>query len=255
MGCLPWRLTAHGRARSLCALSCPSVIQLADKEKARQRGAGEPDGQRGSSWGRNVSAPLVQDVEAPCKPRKGIFLMPNRNFADLDFAELHRILRYDPDTGAFYRLVPSRNGCYKPGSRGSCGSRADYRTKNNYGKYPVHWVCIKGKPYQAHRLAWFYMTGEWPKYLIDHIDNEGSNNAWRNLREATRITNAHNAKRHKDNSTGYKGVCKITEHIFMAAIQVNGKRIHLGKYKSALEAHEVYCIAAKRYFGEFARYA
>jgi len=175
--------------------------------------------------------------------------MPNRNFADLDFAELRRILRYDPDTGAFYRLVPSGNGRYKP------GSRADHVASSNYGKYPVYRVYAKGKAYEAHRLAWFYMTGEWPKYLIDHIDNEGTNNAWRNLREATRITNAHNAKRHKDNSTGYKGVCKITEHIFMAAIQVNGKRIHLGKYKSALEAHEVYCIAAKRYFGEFARYA
>ena len=175
--------------------------------------------------------------------------MPNRNFADLYFAELRRILRYDPDTGAFYRLVPSRNGCYKP------GSRADYRTSYNYGKYFVHVVRVKGKKYKAHRLAWFYMTGEWPKYLIDHIDNEGTNNAWRNLREATHITNAHNSKRHRDNSTGYKGVERHGKYKFAARIRVNGRNTLLGVYKSALEAHEAYCIAAKRYFGEFARYA
>ncbi|MBC3948337.1 HNH endonuclease [Pseudomonas folii] len=70
-------------------------------------------------------------------------------------------------------------------------------------------IVLAGKPYPAHRLAWLYMTGEWPAQDIDHIDGDRSNNAWNNLREANANTNGWNKKVLKTNKAGIKG---LTQH-------------------------------------------
>jgi hypothetical protein len=45
---------------------------------------------------------------------------------------------------------------------------------------------------RAHRIVWTMMTGEKPSMLIDHIDSNGMNNRWENLRQATHQENRNN---------------------------------------------------------------
>lgn len=60
-------------------------------------------------------------------------------------------------------------------------------------------VCVQGyvaigvddHPRKAHRLAWLWVTGEWP-VEVDHKDRNRANNRWSNLRHADDSTNQHN---------------------------------------------------------------
>lgn len=88
---------------------------------------------------------------------------------------------------------------------------------------------------------------------VDHINGNTLDNTRENLRVATHAQNIHNAKRHRSNTSGYKGVQKHKKG-WEAAIRVNGKLIHLGVFTDPAEAHEEYKKAAIAHFGEFARF-
>jgi hypothetical protein len=62
------------------------------------------------------------------------------------------------------------------------------------------------KSYLAHRLAWLYVHGEWPENLIDHINNNRSDNRICNLRKATKTENNRNTLRGSKNKSGVKSV-------------------------------------------------
>ena len=87
-------------------------------------------------------------------------------------AKAKELLRYSPDTGIF---LWNEN-------RGNSVKKFDIAGYENTQGY----ICIKiGKTlYLAHRLAWLYMTGEWPN-IIDHIDHNRGNNSWSNLRNVS----------------------------------------------------------------------
>lgn len=157
---------------------------------------------------------------------------------ELDY--LKSILRYDPDTGNFIWVNHF-------GRRILAGSIAGALNKGYVE------IGINLKKYKAHRLAWFYMTGEWPKHYIDHKDRNKVNNKWENLREATKFQNQWNTKLSKNNRTGFKGV-KFSQGKYAAGITVAGKGIYLGSRATPEEAHELYKEAALKYFGEFARF-
>ena len=157
----------------------------------------------------------------------------------MDQAELKRVLHYDPETGVFtWRVSLSW--------RGKIGAEAG----NIFRRY--RHIRIHGKLYRVARLAWLYTMGEWPPLDVDHVDGDGLNNRWRNLREATVSQNLANARRRKDNTSGYKGVFRYPMG-FRARIYVGGKTLHLGCRATAEEAHALYVAAARRHFGEFAR--
>ena len=159
-------------------------------------------------------------------------------------AELKRILSYDPDAGIFTWLV-------NRGGKASSGAEAGHTSK--YTGY--HNVKINGRNYPANRLAWFYMTGEWPINDIDHKDLNKTNNRWDNLRPATISQNKGNISKHSNNTSGYKGVTWHKHRKMWAAkIGVNNKRISLGYYHTPEEASEAYKKASQEYFGEFARF-
>ncbi len=117
-------------------------------------------------------------------------------------------------------------------------------------------ISIDHHSYLSHRLAWLYMTGEWPPHEIDHINVKKLDNRFINLREATRKQNTYNRIIRKGNNTGFRGVrfrSDVKKKQFATCIGINGKTINLGYYKTAEEAHEVYKKAVKKYHGEFGR--
>lgn len=89
----------------------------------------------------------------------------------------------------------------------------------------------------------------------DHINCNSLDNRRENLRLATKAENLRNTRKYKNNKSGYKGVFfeKRTGK-YIVHIMVNRKYLHLGCFNDPKEAHDVYCEAALKYFGEFARF-
>lgn len=85
-------------------------------------------------------------------------------------SDLKDQLRYNPRTGEFRWL---RGGRFNR----LAGKSAGYRDPDGYLL-----IRIGGVLYQAHRLAWLYMTGNWPNGgFIDHRNTDPSDNRWVNL--------------------------------------------------------------------------
>lgn len=167
-----------------------------------------------------------------------------RRMADhprLTQARLKHLFHYNPNTGVFTRLVAQ-------GKRHRAGDIAGGVNALGYVQIGVDHVI-----YLAHRLAWLYMTGDWPRNgEIDHRDLDKTNNAWGNLRNASRRQNNSNRVPQRNNTSGYKGVAKCGAG-FRAYITVNGKQRHLGCAPTAEAAHALRAAEAVRQFGEFAR--
>jgi hypothetical protein len=92
---------------------------------------------------------------------------------------------------------------------------------------------------------------------IDHINHDTLDNRKINLRIVDKKQNAFNRKTYSTNKLGFKGVYSMNPNVwktkpFVASIQVEGKRIHLGYYKTAKEAAIAYNQAAKKHHGQFA---
>lgn len=119
----------------------------------------------------------------------------------------------------------------------------------------VH-IQIGGRIYKAHRLAWLYITGEFPPEDIEHKNLIKSDNRWKNLRLGNDSLNQANVRKRVDNTVGFKSVSyRLDSKKWRARIQVRKKRYALGSFNTPEEAHAAYVKAAKKYFGEFARAA
>jgi len=132
--------------------------------------------------------------------------------------KLKEYLDYDPETGNFIWKV--HTGWASPGKPAGC------KTKKGYIQ-----IGISLKSYYAHKLAWLFVHGKYPKGEIDHINGNKADNRITNLRDVTVKENQRNASLRKDNSSGFVGVCfyKKTGE-WCAYIKVDGKRIHLGNF-------------------------
>jgi hypothetical protein len=161
--------------------------------------------------------------------------------SDLTQERLRELLHYDPDTGIFTWLVTHHRICV--------GDRAGYI--NRSGCQPWRYIMIDQRGYRASRLAWFYMTGEWPVPEIDHRDRNPINDAWDNLHLATSTQNSVNQRMRRDNRSGFKGVHPYGTR-FIARTRINGKYLHLGIFNTAEEAAAEYNRVRLTAHGEYA---
>lgn len=117
---------------------------------------------------------------------------------DLTQEELKRAVSYDAETGMFTLLIGSH--------KRKVGDPAEYE-KGGYRILSIPGMGGAGKgQYKSHRAVWLYMTGEWPEEDIDHIDGDGLNNRFKNLRAVSRSVNARNQVRRRSNKSGISGV-------------------------------------------------
>ena len=160
---------------------------------------------------------------------------------------VRRALDYDPETGIlFWRhrddVLPRVNKRFA-GKPAGCPD----------GQYGYISVRLYDRLYQAHRLIWVIVTGAWPKEVLDHIDGNPANNAWTNLRPATRAENNRNKvtiRKGRMKGAHYDGrIGRWYTQIML------GKKNHvLGPFDTEEQAHRAYVEAAKRLHGEFARH-
>lgn len=160
---------------------------------------------------------------------------------ELTQERLKELLSYNPETGEFVWKVKRNN-------RIPIGSIAG--APNNDGYVQIR---IDRKLHSAHRLAFLYMTGEWPaKEHVDHIDRNPTNNKWSNLREATRSENFFNKLRQSNNRSGHKGVhWDKKKNKWWARITHEYTVFHLGFFDDLAEAAAAFEGAARLLRGEF----
>lgn len=150
-----------------------------------------------------------------------------RTKSNLTYDTLTEFLIYDKDTGVFTRR--KQNGPFREGSIAGTTLNTGYVA-----------IIIQGTPYQAHRLAWLYSYGSWPAQYIDHINGIKSDNRLTNLRDVSWSTNQHNLKSAKiTNKIGFLGVSRYKNR-WIAQIQKNKVKTHIGVYDTPEEASEAY---------------
>ena len=141
---------------------------------------------------------------------------------------IRSVLDYNLSTGEFTWKVHVR----RPDL---IGRRAGSPTNTGYWSIAIH-----NQKRLAHRLAWLYVTGEWPSKHIDHIDGDKQNNRFANLREVDRFGNLQNMRRPaKANKSGFLGVC-AHQGKWLVQIMVRGRRIRESGFATPEAAHERY---------------
>ena len=110
---------------------------------------------------------------------------------------------------------------------GKSASKIHESSPGYFYKYTV----FKRKRYKSHQLIWLYMTGKWPKYQIDHIDGDATNNIWDNLRDIPQRKNMQNTRLSNNNTSGIKGLswCKERQK-WEVYIAIDKLRRNLGRF-------------------------
>lgn len=158
------------------------------------------------------------------------------NTNELEISELHRLFSYNPDTGHLkWRVTSSPTG--------AVGSIAGSIKPSGYVV-----VCIAGRYYRAHRIAYAMHYGAWPQGEVDHINRKRDDNRALNLRDCTRTENSLNRGLHTNNRSGFRGVAfDQRRQLWMASIKVSGRTIFLGRYSTPELAAEQYEKARSLY--------
>ena len=147
---------------------------------------------------------------------------------------LKKLLHYDSRTGIFTWKV-SRGGV----------KIGDVAGSNSEGYIQIG---IYKRIEKAHRLAWLYMEGYWPKNIeIDHRDRNPSNNKFQNLRLSSRQCNIRNSKISTRNISGVVGVNKDPRDKWRAQIKITEKKVFLGRFVDFIDAVRARWAAEVKY--------
>lgn len=90
--------------------------------------------------------------------------------------------------------------------------------------------------------------------LVDHKDRNKMNCQKSNMRVCSALQNNWNRSRNIRGTSKFKGVCFKADRLnpWVAQIQINHKKLHIGYFNSEIDAALAYDTFAARHFGEFA---
>jgi hypothetical protein len=146
--------------------------------------------------------------------------MPKRKILP-DVEELHRLFRYDRETGKLYWKISTS-------TKIKVGDEAGYLHSRGY-------VCVKiqSKQYFIHRIIYKMCHKVEPPAYLDHINQIKTDNRLENLRE---IDNGHNVRR----SANGKGVYVYADQKkkYKAKFFFNGKEHYIGSFYTYEEARQ-----------------
>lgn len=152
---------------------------------------------------------------------------------------LRSVLHYEPATGIFTWKVSNSNRV-KVGDQPGCPGGDGYLR-----------IRVQSRLYLAHRLAWLYMSGEWPKDQIDHTNRIRTDNRISNLREVSNKQNGQNKSKRSSNTSGHQGIRWYKQRSrWRACIMHNYKYIHLGYFTTIEEAIAARKAAEKIYWAD-----
>ena len=138
-----------------------------------------------------------------------------------DVEELHRLFRYDRETGKLYWKISTTNRIKVGDEAGSPHSEGYLRVK------------IQSKAYFIHRIIYKMCHKVEPPAYLDHINKIKTDNRLENLRE---IDNGHNVRRSK-NGKGV-GIQTGRKKKYRAKFSFNGKEHFLGRFYTYEEARQ-----------------
>lgn len=162
-----------------------------------------------------------------------------------------------------FKDVPNYEGLYQVSNIGRVKSLSRVITKRNGVNSPVKGRFLKqgtgrdgyllvilkntgiNKTFKIHQLVAICFLNHTPnghKIIVDHKDNNRSNNNLSNLQLITQRENA--SKDQKGRASKYIGVdWKKDRRKWRASINIKGKQVHLGTFTTELEASKAYQIA------------
>ncbi len=154
----------------------------------------------------------------------------------LTHERLTELLDFDPATGVFVWKKTTSN-------RVKVGDRAGVFHPQSGGRY----VAIDGEKFMAHRLAWFYMLGQFPSKDIRPRDGNMDNCRFDNLKEVDRSELQHARGMNKNNTSGFQGVSAAPHGKWQAKVTWKNNQISLGmNFAAAEEASRVVQDAYER---------
>ena len=105
-----------------------------------------------------------------------------KKIEELTQNDIHEFITYDPENGKVYWKERDIKWFDKPKNRSLSWLHRRWNTSFankeacNISKTGHLRIVLLRKCLLLHRVIWFYMTGEWPKNVIDHINGNPSDN-------------------------------------------------------------------------------
>lgn len=152
--------------------------------------------------------------------------------AKLTHERLIELLSYDPMTGWFVWLKPTS-------PRVSVGSRAGVVAANGR-----RYISLDSEKFMAHRLAWFFLHGEWPEGDVKQKNDDFDDCRADNLEDVSRSVASRARSLDNRNKSGYRGVSQDKRGHWQAFITRNYKQVFLGNFDTPEDASTAYEAAA-----------